>query len=307
MNGFIRTVLGDIPPESLGICYGHEHIYGQPPAQYAEPDLMLTDESAAIAEMQALYAAGGRAMVEMTTPDYGRDAAAMQRISRASGIHLIAATGYNKEKFSAPFLQDASVDELAARFIAEVTTGMDGTDARAGVIKGSSTLDTISPLAEKLFRAVAKAHHATGAPISTHTEAGTMALEQVELLRSKGVDPTRIIIGHMDRKLERDLHLQLAATGVTLSYDQISKTKYYPDEARAALLAELIAAGHGHQLVLGGDTARRSYWLSGGGHGYSYILTHFVPLLKAHGISDTALAELLVSNPARVLTFQTRR
>jgi len=56
MNGFIRTVLGDIPPESLGICYGHEHIYGQPPAQYAEPDLMLTDESAAIAEMQALYA-----------------------------------------------------------------------------------------------------------------------------------------------------------------------------------------------------------------------------------------------------------
>lgn len=131
-----------------------------------------------------------------------------------------------------------------------------------------------------------------------------MALEQVELLRSEGVDPTRIIIGHMDRKLERDRHLQLAATGVTLSYDQISKTKYYPDEARAALLAELIAAGHGHQLVLGGDTARRSYWLSGGGHGYSYILTHFIPLLKTHSISDAAIAELLVGNPARMLVFR---
>jgi phosphotriesterase-related protein len=46
-----------------------------------------------------------------------------------------------------------------------------------------------------------------------------------------------------------------------------------------------------------------SYWLSGGGHGYSYILTHFIPLLKAQGVSDTAIDALLVGNPRRVLGF----
>jgi predicted metal-dependent phosphotriesterase family hydrolase len=41
----------------------------------------------------------------------------LQRIAAASGIHIIATTGYNKEKFSAPFLRDASVEELATRFV----------------------------------------------------------------------------------------------------------------------------------------------------------------------------------------------
>ncbi|NOG52319.1 MAG: hypothetical protein HND48_24950 [Chloroflexi bacterium] len=57
---------------------------------------MLDDEAGVIAELRSYYAANGHALVEMTTPDYGRNAAAMQRISRASHIHIIAATGYNK-------------------------------------------------------------------------------------------------------------------------------------------------------------------------------------------------------------------
>ena len=82
MPAIIRTVLGDISPDALGICYPHEHVYGAPPPQFAEPDLLLTDETAASAEMRAFYEAGGRSIVEMTTPDYGRDAGALQRIAR---------------------------------------------------------------------------------------------------------------------------------------------------------------------------------------------------------------------------------
>ncbi|MCC6613770.1 MAG: phosphotriesterase-related protein [Anaerolineae bacterium] len=299
----IRTVLGDIAPDALGICYPHEHVYGQPPAQFAEPDLTLDDEALAIDEMRAYREAGGGAIVEMTTPDYNRDAAAEQRIARASGVHIIGATGYNKEKFSAPFLEGASVDQLAARFIAEVREGMDGTDARAGVIKGSSTLNQISPLAEKLFLAAAQAHHATHAPISTHTEAGTMALEQVAILTEAGVAPEHIIIGHVDRKLERDYHLELAATGVTMSYDQIGKAKYYPDAERADVIAAMIDAGHGHQIVLAADTARRSYLLRNGGPGFVHILRNFIPLLRERGVAQAAIADLLIHNPARVLAF----
>ncbi|MBE0703402.1 MAG: phosphotriesterase-related protein, partial [Afipia sp.] len=199
--------------------------------------------------------------------------------------------------------EGASVEALVARFIAEVRQGMDGTDARAGVIKGASTLNEISPLAENLFRAAARAHHATGAPISTHTEAGTMALEQVAILTGEGVAPEHIVIGHVDRKLELDYHLRLAATGVYLSYDQIGKAKYYPDAERAEVITRMIAAGHGRQIVLAADTARRSYLLRNGGPGFVHILLNFVPLLREHGLSQTALDDLLVHNPARALAF----
>ncbi|MBK9126142.1 MAG: phosphotriesterase [Chloroflexi bacterium] len=300
----IRTVLGDIAPADLGICLPHEHVYGQPPPQYAEPDLILDDEAGVIAELRGYYAANGRALVEMTTPDYGRNAAAMQRIARASHVHIIAATGYNKERFSAPFLESADVEILAARFAAEVQHGMDGTDAPAGVIKASSTLNAISPLAEKLFAAAALAHHRTGAPISTHTEAGTMALEQVDLLTRAGVPPDRIIIGHTDRNPDFALHTALAQRGVFLGYDQIGKAKYHPDSLRADLVARMVDAGFGGQILLAGDRARKSNWAAHGGQGFAHVLMSFVPLLRARGLEDAQIDALLIANPARALAFE---
>jgi 5-phospho-D-xylono-1,4-lactonase len=300
----IRTVLGDISPDQLGICLPHEHLFGQPPAQFAEDDLTYDDEAGAIQEMRLFYEAGGRSLVEMTTPDYGRNAEALRRISQSTGIHVISATGYNKDKFAAPLIQDASVEDLTERFIHDVTVGMDGTDIKAGVIKGGSMLNEISPLAEKVFHADARAHHATGAPISTHTEAGTMALEQVELLRSEGVKPEHIIIGHTDRLLDWEMHSRLARTGVYMGFDQISKEKYYPDQLRAEFIARLVAEGHGQQLLLAGDTARKSYWAHNGGAGYIFILQNFVPMLRAQGVTEAQIQDLLVHNPARALTFK---
>lgn len=302
----IRTVLGDIEANKLGACYMHEHLLGHPPANLSEPDLVLDSEQAAIREMNWFKEAGGRSLVEMSTPDYGRNATGLQRVSQASGVHIISATGYNKEKFSAPFLQNAGVDELAERFIREVQVGMDGTGIRAGVIKASSSLNSLSPLAEKLFRAAARAHLATGAPVSTHTEAGTMALEQVELLASEGVRPERVIIGHMDRRLDWDYHLKLVETGAYLGFDQLSKEKYFPDRQRIDFIQRLIEAGYGKQIVLSGDLARRSYlpgYGTGGGPGFTYILWRFIPWLREAGVSQAAIEDLILHNPARALSF----
>ena len=304
----IRTILGDISPEKLGLCLPHEHVYGWPPPQFISEDLTLDSVEAAIHELERFRAAGGSAVVEMTTPDYHRDTAAMRRIAEASGIHIIAATGYNTEKFSASFLREVTAEQLAARFIEEVTTGMEGTPCRAGLIKASSTLNEISPLAENLFRAAAQAHHATGAPISTHTEKGTMALEQVALLTGEGVSPAHIIIGHIDLRLDWEFVLALARTGVYFSFDQVSKEKYYPDSQRIDFIMRLVTEGHGQQLLLSGDLARRSYWHSYGlsGAGFTYIPQVFAPRLREAGLSDRAVHELLNDNPARALAFTPR-
>ena len=301
---FIRTVRGDIDPSDLGACHSHEHVLCVPPPDVTDRDLELDSELAALQELTWFKQAGGCALVDMTPADYGRNAPGLKRVSAATGIHIIATTGLHNEKYSGRIVKSKSIDELAERFARDVMEGVDGTDIKAGVIKAASSLNTITAHEEKVFRAAARAHHMTGAAISTHTEVGTLGLEQIQLLISEGVEPERIIIGHVDRKLEWDYHLTLWKTGVTLSYDQISKEKYAPDSQRVEFILRAMKAGFGKQIVLGGDLARKSYWPSygtGGGPGLTYILWRFIPWLRSEGLSEEALQDLLVHNPARML------
>jgi predicted metal-dependent phosphotriesterase family hydrolase len=113
--GKIQTVLGAIASDELGVTYCHDHLYFIPPEPYAsqDGDLRLDSVDAAIRELKSFKEAGGNALVEMTTPEMGRDAKKMQSISLIAGVHIIAATGYNKGKFCEPFIQDKSVVEIA--------------------------------------------------------------------------------------------------------------------------------------------------------------------------------------------------
>ncbi len=56
---FIRTVLGDIAPEELGVCYAHEHIIIDPSyATDKNPDFLLDSVGKAVAELRELKALG---------------------------------------------------------------------------------------------------------------------------------------------------------------------------------------------------------------------------------------------------------
>lgn len=301
----IRTVRGDISPQQLGVTYLHEHLIGQSLKPDGDPDLVLDSEDAAIAELRLFHNAGGRAVVEMSPQDYGRNPEALRRLSEATDVHLICVTGFIKGSSLNAFAEGRSVEELSDKMIADVMNGIDGTGIRAGVIKAGSSKDQITPNEAKVFRAAARAHHATGAPISTHTEAGTMALEQVALLRAEGVSPERILIGHLDRLLDADYHLQVLATGVTIGYDQFSKTKYAPDEVRVQFVRQMVEAGYRDQLALSGDLARKSYFTSyGGGPGYTHLLVNIIPQLLAAGLSQDDVDAFFVRTPARLLAFE---
>jgi len=305
----IRTVLGDISPDQLGICYPHEHLFGKPPAGLSEPDFELTDRNAAIAEMRMFRKAGGSAVVDMSTMDYHRDIEGLIEVAEQSGVFVISATGFNKDKFSKPHVDGMSDEEMYALFLSDVKEGIDQTNGRAGVLKASSTLNEISDSARLVFNVVGAVHAETGVPVSTHTEIGTMALEQVELLTANNVDPSSIIIGHLDRRLEKDYILEVAKTGVFLGFDQISKEKYFADRTRIEMILTLIEAGYENQILLSGDLARRSYWPSYGnygGPGFTYILWRFIPWLREAGVNVMTINKLLVQNPSRALSFVPR-
>jgi 5-phospho-D-xylono-1,4-lactonase len=304
----VMTVLGPIDPGALGFCLHHEHVICKPlDVGAADPDLLLDDPAVAVRELESFHAAGGRAIVDMTPADYGRDIAEITWVAQHSPAHVIVITGHHKHKHAAPYVGEETADEIAARNIRELTEGIDGTGVRAGVIKAGTSTNEITPVEKRVLRAAARAHRATGAPISTHTDRGTMALEQIAIFREEGVDPARVVIGHLDFALDERYLRSILETGAFVSFDQWSKTKYAPDETRAAMVKTLVDAGHASQLLLSGDLARKSYWLGyGGGPGFVYFLDRVPLLLMEAGLDAPAVRRLFVDNPARALTIAGR-
>lgn len=303
----IRTVLGDIAPSALGITTSHEHLLWTVPGPDAEedPDLGFDSIPAAVAELQHYKTAGGNALVEMTTAEIGRAPRDLCQVSSTTQVHIIATTGHHKSKFSAQALEGKSVQEIAAGIISDIEEGMNGTDVKAGVIKAATSKDVATEIERRVIEAVGSAHQATGAPVSTHTEAGTFALEQSQLLLQAGVPAQRLLIGHLDRNLPRETYFTLASLGVYLGFDQIGKAKYWADAERVALIKELINAGFVRQIMLSGDTARKSTWHTYDPrvNGIAHLLLDFVPLLRQADISETDTHTLLVENPATFLAF----
>ena len=89
-----------------------------------------------------------------------------------------------------------------------------------------------------------------------------------------------------------------------MEYDGAGRVKYFPESTLISLIRGMFDAGLGSQILLGGDTARRSYWKAyGGGPGLAYMLESFVPRLEKEGFSAAEIRQVLIENPARAFSF----
>lgn len=257
-------------------------------------------------EVAAFRGAGGGGLIDATVEELGRDPTALARVSAESGVHIVAATGHTAQEWwwdrSDP--ADCSRDDLSEKITTELAVGIGDTGVRAGVIKVGTSLDQITEAESRVMQAAARVHAAIGASITTHTTAGTVALRQATSLLDSGVDPARVCIGHLDRRLDREEHLAVARTGVYLGYDQIGKERHDPDLARAEFVARLVWEGFGDRIMLGSDLARRNdleAW--GGSPGLDHLLRSFAPILEQQGLTDEDITRILVENPRRFLAW----
>lgn len=308
-QGFARTVLGDVSPELLGLTLCHEHLVTAPAERLRDgDDLLLDDPTRSVAEVGVFRQAGGGAIVELTVAEFGRDVTALRQISEQSGVHIICTTGHVSADYWDGVLDipARSIDELVEEMERELTEGVDGTDVRAGIIKAGSSKNEVTGAERRVLTAAGRAQVLTGAPITTHTTAGTMAPEQARTLQAAGADPSRVCLGHLDRRLAYAEHRALAREGFLLGFDCISKDWYEPDAKRVETIVRLVDDGLVGHVVLSGDLARRSSWVTwGGGPGYSYIPWRFIPWLRREGLDDETIRHLTVHNPARFLSWAT--
>jgi len=312
----VRTVLGDIPPGSLGRCYAHEHlVIERSYVTQVFPEIHLPSAENAVLELADVRKAGGGAVVETMPCDAGRNVIKLALISRESGIHVVAPTGLHVPRFypEGHWRFRLGVGELAELFVGEIEDGIDANDCagpvvsrtahRAGVIKLGSATPGLDEAERTAFAAGAAAHLRTGCPVITHVEPG-LGLDQVEQLTSKGVMPGHLTLSHTDRTLDRDYHRALLRTGVFLEYDRMLRAPLDATNPTLRLAAELVPEFQG-QIMLGTDGARPTLWRSyGGTPGLDWLLTGFCDLLRAAGLTEGHLQAVFVDNPARAFAFR---
>ncbi|GLW07077.1 phosphotriesterase [Microtetraspora sp. NBRC 13810] len=317
MTELVRTVLGDIPPDELGATDYHEHLFQISPLL---PGDELDDEELSGREAASLRGAGIDAMVDATPTGLWRHPEATARISAASGLRVVMATGAHREAHypEEHWIRSLTAAELERRFTADLldavpahdgadrgreALGPSGEPVRAGLLKSGVGYWSISPFERTVLTAVAGAHVRTGAPVMVHLEYGSAAFEVLELLAGMGVPPGRVVLAHADRNPDPGLHAELAAAGAYLGYDGMARSRNRTDSELIRCLVEAAARGAAGRILLGGDVARRTrYTAYGGMPGLAYLPRRFVPRLRAEA-GDELVDRVLRANPARLLTW----
>jgi phosphotriesterase-related protein len=197
---------------------------------------------------------------------------------------------------------------MAELFVHELTDGVGETGIKAGIIKVASDAHQITDYEMTILEAAAMASNETGAPITTHTDEGTMGDEQQRILTSLGVPAHRIIIGHCCATDDHDYHMHIAREGSYLGFDRFGLETVHPDANRIESLVRLIRQGAGDRIVVSNDSVwcwRGEYFEPKMTQRMTELFdpTHFtrnvMPQLLAAGITQKQLDTILVDNPRR--------
>ncbi len=305
----IQTVLGPIEPADLGVTLMHEHtlVDAWEWGGRLGYDSTVDDEELLVEELAFYRDAAGSALVDVTPIGLRRDPSGMRRLAQATGLHIIMGCGWYRERVYPAYIHELSTNALAGMLVKELEEGVEG-GTRPGIIGEIGTERFhVTPAEEKVFRAAARAQRATGATVTTHTtHFGDLAHEQMDILMEEGVPPERIVIGHLGERRGVKGELAVAERGVYVEIDHIGRAASagtQPEWRRARNVAELVQAGYLERVLISMDICANSLLHWNGGHGFDYLLTTFVPLLREEGLTGDQIRTILVDNPIRVLDF----
>lgn len=288
----VMTVLGPVEPDGLGFTLSFERVLAPPAGPNPDKIRSLNDLSTAVSALEGYGVTGGGTIVDLTPPAAGRRAGDLLWIAGMAPVNIVAATG--------PRDPAASAERNAAAMIEELTTGMDGTAARAGLIAIASD--------DRQVQAVAMAHLATGAPVALRGAGGVAALRMSRELIQAGVEPGAIMVAYAGSGEQDDLPLQLLDSDVYLAFRDWVDLEPALAEARFSEIAALARAGYRDRLLISGEEGRQSRGqTSGGGTGLTWAIDVAPLKLMDVGLSAPDVRALFFENPARVLTIRAVR
>jgi phosphotriesterase-related protein len=314
----VNTVQGPIDGSALGATLMHEHIFVLSPevekttAEWDEP----AERARAVAKLHELKGRGIDTLVDLTVMGLGRSIPRIKAISDlVPEINIVVATGvytYNDVPmyfhFQGPDTVLGGPEPMVAMFVREIEEGIGETGVRAGILKCASDRPGITPGVERVMRAVAQAHRATGVPITTHTPTPPepWGLEQQRVFKEEGVDLSRVVIGHSGGTTNTDYHLALIDNGSFLGFDHFGLMGFTLEE-RVDAVARLCQRGYAERIVLSHDAMCVVDWFpramvdAAKDWRWTHIPIDVLPTMRQRGISDSDITTMMVDNPRRIL------
>jgi phosphotriesterase-related protein len=308
----INTVTGTVNTDKLGTTLMHEHLL----VGWAGWELdckaprfdRKTGLKRAVERLKQLKDLGLSTFLDPCPNDIGRDVLFMAEAADASGVNIICTTGLYKEDLgNTVYMKQRSADEIAEIYATELTEGIGETGIKAALIKCATGKDHITEYEEKCLRAAARASNRTGAPITTHTDDGTMGREQLDIFESEGVDLHKVIIGHSCGSADLRYHTDMLDRGCYLGFDRFGLEFLHPDRLRLASLIGLLGVGFDRQIVLSHDSVA---CILGRGLGLppeimetiknwepTHIFKNILPALRHAGVPEQKINTMMVDNP----------
>ncbi|MEV0495261.1 phosphotriesterase [Streptomyces atratus] len=317
----VNTVLGPVPAEELGVVSVHEALLSVVPgAEYA---FDITIDRAEIfetlaAKLKDFRVSGGGTIVDSTGMFHGRDVRLYETLSRTTGVHIVASTGQGPEELLGGYFLTPQTnpptpwpaEKFAGLFTEEITEGMvvPRVERRgaAGLVATTATLEGMTPTDESLFRGAAKTALSTGVAVSIRY--GSDAVHDLDVVLDEKLPADRVVVGGLDRTsaVATGAPLEIARRGAYVALDHVGVegVAHITDAERVALVTDLVQAGFGDRILLSSNATGVAKGHPGNDLPYSYVLTTFVPLLKAQGLSDEDARRILVENPRDLLSVR---
>jgi phosphotriesterase-related protein len=336
----VMTVMGPIGVEDLGVTLVHEHLLTDASSWWRGPDAaastrlaegpvdatilgelrmdpfvnrdncVLADATAAVDELAQFRDLGGRTVVDQTGVGLGRDPIALRTISESSGLQVVMGAGFYLQASQPERASGMSIEDIADEITHDATEGVNGTGVRIGIIGEVGVSADFTPAERKSLRGAARAQRMTGLPLSVHLPGWRrLGHEVLDVVAEEGADLRHTILCHMNPSGDDfDYQAGLAERQAFIEYDMIGMDFYYADqdaqspcdEENARNIVRLVQNGYLDRVLLSQDVFLKMMLTRHGGFGYAYILRHFVPRLKRHGLQDADIERLMVGNPRAV-------
>lgn len=306
----VPSVTGPLDTSQLGFTYMHEHvIIGTPGLYEGHPQLWKAEEfrAKAVRKLTDARERGVRTMVDLTPSDFHRDVRFVREVAQQSGMQIIVAAGiYWKTTW---YFEGHPIEELQALLVHDITEGIQGTDIRAGILKAATDEPGVTETNERALRAVARAHRATGVPISTHTHAASkVGLKQQDVFAEEGIDLSRVVIGHSGDTTDIEYLEALIGRGSYVGMDRFGMHGFgFPGfDERVDTVARLCERGHADRVVLSHDAgcifdfAPEEMLDAFPQWNYATVVSEVLPALLARGVTQQQIDQMTVDNPRAI-------
>ena len=310
----VNGVLGPIDTADLGFTLMHEHVAIVNWNMRMALGKRWFDRDAhvkhATGEARAAIERGVKTIVDLTPLNLGRDIEMIRDVAEASGLQIIAATGFYWTED--PMYQGWEADRLVDFLLPDITEGIQGTSSKAGIIKAATDHPGVTELNQKLLQVAARLHRKSGVPISTHTDVHLgLGLKQQDVFDQEGVDLSRIVIGHCGDTEDVDHLEKILKRGSFIGMDRFGLDFMLPMEKRVSTIAELVKRGWVDQMVLSHDACCHIDWFPKEAvkelaprWSFRHIPDDVIPALRAAGVTDEQIRTMTVANPRRVFEKQ---